>query len=536
MSSLKVKITTHKTALTGSLLLIALILAVVGYRRTQAVANARDRSQPLNASIEIYPNQAEQVVNKAVPFVSAVVYGSPSLDVNQIDPASIKLSGASVMRRGNGKLRMKISDLNGDGISDMRFAVWSDKMELSEGAHVASLGAKTFDGREITGQHKVDVVNRPLHTESILNSQQGKTPSRGKVPPVSPLAGSTFTNATAIAINDANPNAAATPYPSQITVAGLPFPGVVAPAYKFTVKIFNFRHHFPEDVDMMLVGPGVGSPRLIFWSDVGGTTSNCGNVGGNCDAVTPGPFLLINDASPALLPVGAALPAAATCTAATVETATACHFKPTDAGTGDNFSAAGTPPPPCSGVAGCDAAAAAPAGANTLNGTFGAITLNPNGVWSLYIMDDTFGDGLGQVANGWALTIVPQPAAFPTSAPANISGTINTPDGQPLAGVALDLKGSSSARTITDSNGHYSFDSLPSGDFYTVTPTRANYSFSPAERSFTLNADKTDAGFAAEETQSVANPLDTDLFFVRQQYLDFLSREPDMGGLGYWTE
>jgi len=29
--------------------------------------------------------------------------------------------------------------------------------------------------------------------------------------------------------------------------------------------------------------------------------------------------------------------------------------------------------------------------------------------------------------------------------------------------------------------------------------------------------------------------LDDAQFFVRQQYLDFLNREPDLGGLGYWT-
>jgi uncharacterized repeat protein (TIGR01451 family) len=31
------------------------------------------------------------------------------------------------------------------------------------------------------------------------------------------------------------------------------------------------------------------------------------------------------------------------------------------------------------------------------------------------------------------------------------------------------------------------------------------------------------------------NPLDDAQYFVREQYLDFLSREPDPGGLGYWT-
>jgi hypothetical protein len=32
-----------------------------------------------------------------------------------------------------------------------------------------------------------------------------------------------------------------------------------------------------------------------------------------------------------------------------------------------------------------------------------------------------------------------------------------------------------------------------------------------------------------------SNPIDTQGFFVRQQYLDFLNREPDSSGLAFWT-
>jgi Metallo-peptidase family M12/Calx-beta domain/Domain of unknown function (DUF4214)/Reprolysin family propeptide len=34
---------------------------------------------------------------------------------------------------------------------------------------------------------------------------------------------------------------------------------------------------------------------------------------------------------------------------------------------------------------------------------------------------------------------------------------------------------------------------------------------------------------------ATTNPLDTPAFFVRQHYLDFLNREPDSGGLNYWS-
>jgi hypothetical protein len=126
--------------------------------------------------------------------------------------------------------------------------------------------------------------------------------------------------------------------------------------------------------------------------------------------------------------------------------------------------------------------------------------------------------------------------AAPTAAGSTISGQVRDALGQPLAGVVLSLSGAKSARAMTDAQGNYRFENLESNNFYTVAPARANYAFAPSERSFSLNADKTDAIFTASAiAQPVANPLDTDMFFVRQQYLDFLGREPDNGGLQYWT-
>ena len=84
--------------------------------------------------------------------------------------------------------------------------------------------------------------------------------------------------------------------------------------------------------------------------------------------------------------------------------------------------------------------------------------------------------------------------------------------------------------------GRYSFENIETDNFYIVTPQRANYSFSPANRSFSLVANKTDAIFTAvANATETDNPLDTPEFFVRQHYLDFLSREPDADGFNYWT-
>jgi hypothetical protein len=138
-------------------------------------------------------------------------------------------------------------------------------------------------------------------------------------------------------------------------------------------------------------------------------------------------------------------------------------------------------------------------------------------------------------STGLTAVIVKANNSTPTAADSHISGRILTSEGEPLGGATVTLSGTQSRRTITDGDGNYSFENVETDGFYTVTPLRANYMFSPVNRSFSLVADKTDAIFTADATAQTANPLDIDLFFVRQQYLDFLGREPDAGGLEYWA-
>ena len=88
--------------------------------------------------------------------------------------------------------------------------------------------------------------------------------------------------------------------------------------------------------------------------------------------------------------------------------------------------------------------------------------------------------------------------------------------------------------TVTDSNGAYNFDNVETNGFYTVTPSRANFIFNPMQRSFSQLGQNTDAAFSAISTGNTLNPLETSEYFVRQQYIDFLSREPDEAGLNFW--
>jgi hypothetical protein len=118
----------------------------------------------------------------------------------------------------------------------------------------------------------------------------------------------------------------------------------------------------------------------------------------------------------------------------------------------------------------------------------------------------------------------------PTAANGNVSGQIVDNLGNPVEGVAVRMSGTQNRLTVTDANGRYNFDEVETNGFYTVTPSRSNFVFSPAQRSFSALGQHTDAAFNGSATGNALNPLDATEYFVRQQYVDFLNREPDEAG------
>ncbi|HMG74860.1 MAG TPA: LamG-like jellyroll fold domain-containing protein [Pyrinomonadaceae bacterium] len=122
----------------------------------------------------------------------------------------------------------------------------------------------------------------------------------------------------------------------------------------------------------------------------------------------------------------------------------------------------------------------------------------------------------------------------PTATNGNVSGQIVDSNGNPVEGAAVRMSGTQNRLTVTDANGRYNFDEVETNGFYTVTPSRSNFSFSPSQRSFSALGQHTDAAFNASATGTALNPLDATEYFVRQQYVDFLGREPDEAGLNFW--
>jgi len=157
-----------------------------------------------------------------------------------------------------------------------------------------------------------------------------------------------FTNSGAITIPESGP---ATPYPSSINVSGLS--GLVG---KATVRLNQINHGFPDDIDIMLVGPG--GQKLTLISDAGGA-HRLQNV-----------TLTFDDNAASALPDS--------------DQIVSGTFIPTDYEPGDSFPGLFGEHP--------DTVLA------LYNGS------DPNGVWSLYVVDDTPGDA-GNIAGGWSLTL-----------------------------------------------------------------------------------------------------------------------------------
>lgn len=176
----------------------------------------------------------------------------------------------------------------------------------------------------------------------------------------------TFSNAAAITIND---NAAATPYPSNITVSG------VSAYSRVTLTLTGLSHTFPADIDVIVVAPG-GQAAYVM-SDVGAGT----------DVVSVN--LTFDDNAGTALGNGAIVPGT---------------FKPSNIDTTSDVFPAPAPAGPYSPTF----------------GVFGGLGAGANGTWSLYVRDDA-GTDVGSVAGGWSLSFL-APQCSGTCTPVELQG------------------------------------------------------------------------------------------------------------------
>jgi len=161
------------------------------------------------------------------------------------------------------------------------------------------------------------------------------------VPPVL----QTFSQSNTILVPNGTPTTTTGPggpYPSQISVAGLPATGITVKS----VKLGNVNHSFPDDMDIVLVSPT--GQAVILMSDAGGGTDEIGLD------------YTFDDAAATTMADGTFNPQGT--------------YKPTNFLTPDNFPAPG------------------PGSLTQATPTLSSFTGNPNGDWKLYVVVDLGGD------------------------------------------------------------------------------------------------------------------------------------------------
>ena len=230
------------------------------------------------------------------------------------------------------------------------------------------------------GQTKT--FGRPIELITLGLPTIGPTPTPTPTPTPP---NNTFSNTASLTMSGAsNGEGTGKPYPSTITVSGVP--GTVT---NVTATLNKLTHQFPEDLDILLVGPQ--GQNVMLMSDAGGTHS-ISNVN-----------LTFSDSASSGLGTGR------------ISSGT---YLPTNLNPTGDKDAFPIPAPP------------KPFG-TTMAGFHGT---NPNGTWQLFVLDE-FTSGSGSISGGWSVSISTA-LAPPTSAVSRkIHGSVGSFDvNLPLTG------------------------------------------------------------------------------------------------------
>lgn len=114
----------------------------------------------IEVAIDIKPGAVPNVVNRSsAGVVPVAILGSATLDVTQIDPATVSLAGARIKMVGkSNKLLAHTSDINGDGYLDLVCQVETEQWLVEPGATTARLEAMTMAGVAVYGSDAIEVT------------------------------------------------------------------------------------------------------------------------------------------------------------------------------------------------------------------------------------------------------------------------------------------------------------------------------------------------------------------------------------------
>jgi hypothetical protein len=113
----------------------------------------------IDVDIDIKPGSDPNPINPGSKgLVPVAILSSDVFDATQVDPPTVSIAGATVARRGKGKLMAHHEDVNADGLLDLLVQVETkDFDDLGTGGTV-ELTATTFGGQDIVGYDEVVIV------------------------------------------------------------------------------------------------------------------------------------------------------------------------------------------------------------------------------------------------------------------------------------------------------------------------------------------------------------------------------------------
>jgi hypothetical protein len=86
------------------------------------------------------------------------ILSSAEFNALTVDPATVRLEGASVKLLGNGGYQCSAQDVNGDSLSDLVCHVKTQEFNFAPGATTGVLEAITTAGTPIRGEDSVNLV------------------------------------------------------------------------------------------------------------------------------------------------------------------------------------------------------------------------------------------------------------------------------------------------------------------------------------------------------------------------------------------
>jgi hypothetical protein len=107
--------------------------------------------------IDIMPGSKPKTINlKSKGPIPVAVLGSAAFDATQVDSSTVRFGPANALADHGG--RVKISDVNRDGLADAVFEFRTEDTGIECGSNIASLRGKTFIGGTFEGSDSIQTV------------------------------------------------------------------------------------------------------------------------------------------------------------------------------------------------------------------------------------------------------------------------------------------------------------------------------------------------------------------------------------------